>query len=716
MFTLTASNCQTLRGVIDSADASIFSVDRQYRYTSFNPSHAAAMRALYGSEIRLGHTLLDFMTVIEDQENARRNLNRALAGEQVVEESYSGEELRLRQYLQVSYNPVKTDEGIVGVAVLAQDMTAHKRADDALRQQNRELRAIANCNAVLMRAEDEQALLEGICHIVCDAAGYRMAWVGYAEHDDVKTIRPVAWAGVEDGYLARARISWADTEWGRGPSGTAIRSGESACVQDFATDPMAAPWRESALQRGYRSSISLPLKNENAITFGILTVYSTEPNFFTLDERRLLEDLAADMAFGIRILRARIERKRVDNALLFVAQRGWQAGGEDFFNALAQFLGEQLDMDYVLIDRIDEEPGMAETVALYAKGSIAPNMRYALKGTPCENVMGRRLCVYPHGIQQLFPEDALLPGMGAESYIGIPLWDSTGLPIGLLAVMGTKPLPDDAPVTHLLQLVATRAAAELERRRAEEHDRRLNQELEQRVADRTAELERANKELEAFSYSVSHDLRAPLRAIDGFSQILLEDYADRLDEEGTKLLNVVRGNTNRMGRLIDDILSFSHTGKGELTRSDIDMAKLARDVFEELSAAIADGKVQLEIDPLPHVRGDSAMMRQVFANLLSNAIKYSRVKENPRIKVGGSLDGNEAIYYVKDNGVGFDMLYVDKLFGVFERLHRVTDFEGTGVGLAIVKRVVTRHGGRVWAEGKVNDGATFYFALPTRKA
>jgi PAS domain S-box-containing protein len=161
------------------------------------------------------------------------------------------------------------------------------------------------------------------------------------------------------------------------------------------------------------------------------------------------------------------ERKRVEEALVFVAQRGWQTGAENFFAALAQFLGEKLDMDYALIDRIGENPELAETVALYAKGALAPNLRYALKGTPCENVMGRRLCVYREGIQQLFPEDPLLPQMGAESYIGIPLWDSAGQPIGLIAVMSRKPLPDAAPVTQLLQLVATRAAAELERERSD---------------------------------------------------------------------------------------------------------------------------------------------------------------------------------------------------------------------------------------------------------
>ncbi|HOU15074.1 MAG TPA: PAS domain S-box protein [Anaerolineae bacterium] len=307
----------TLRGIIDSANALIFSVDRQYRYTSFNQGHAAIMKALYGAEIEIGHSLLDYMTVQEDRETAQGNLDRALAGEPLVEEAYSGEELRSRRYFRVSHSPIKDEAGmIIGVAVLAQDMTERKLAEEALHRSNRELRAISNCNQVLLRAVDEQTLLNEICRIVCDEAGYRMAWVGYAENDEVRTIRPVAWAGVEGGYLEQARLTWSGTERGRGPAGMAIRTGEITYTQDFTTDPRMAPWRESALQRGYRSSITLPLKDENARTFGIFNIYASNPNAFTSDEIQLLAELAGDLAFGINTLRTRAERKRAEEALI----------------------------------------------------------------------------------------------------------------------------------------------------------------------------------------------------------------------------------------------------------------------------------------------------------------------------------------------------------------------------------------------------------------
>ena len=240
----------------------------------------------------------------------------------------------------------------------------------------------------------------------------------------------------------------------------------------------------------------------------------------------------------------------------------------------------------------------------------------------------------------------------------------------------------------------------------------LKNDLENRVSARTAELEDANKELEAFSYSVSHDLRTPLRAIDGFSRMLLEDYAGKLDDEGKRMLHVVRDNTSRMSRLIDDILRFSRVGRIGISHAEIDMEELVHEVLDELKETIAGRKLQINLGSLPHAMGDRTMMHQVMENLLSNAIKFSSKKEDARIDIGASIEDKKVIYHVKDNGAGFDMQYVDKLFGVFQRLHGIDEFEGTGIGLAIVKRIISRHGGTVWAEGEVGKGAAFYFSIP----
>jgi signal transduction histidine kinase len=234
-----------------------------------------------------------------------------------------------------------------------------------------------------------------------------------------------------------------------------------------------------------------------------------------------------------------------------------------------------------------------------------------------------------------------------------------------------------------------------------------------RAQARTAELAAVNRELDAFSYSVSHDLRAPLRAIDGYSRMIEEDYGDRLDEEGRRLLAVVRGSSQKMGMLIDDLLGFSRVGRGELARAHVDMAALVREVRQELGEATP---AEVELAVMPDVFGDRALLKQVWANLVHNALKYSGKRERPRVEIGGRSDGTETIYWVRDNGVGFDMKYYDKLFGVFQRLHGAEEFPGTGIGLAIVQRVVTRHGGRVWGEGKTGEGAAFYFALPVAGA
>ncbi len=241
--------------------------------------------------------------------------------------------------------------------------------------------------------------------------------------------------------------------------------------------------------------------------------------------------------------------------------------------------------------------------------------------------------------------------------------------------------------------------------------RQLNQ-LNRDLENSAIQLHEANEELEAFAYSVSHDLRVPLRAIDGFSRILMEDYGDSLDEEGNRLISIVRDNTEKMGDLIDDILLLSRVGRQKMKGFEIDMEYLVRNVWEDLRPDWDGKEIELIIDELPNAQGDRILMAQVFQNLLSNSIKFTRNKNPALIEVGAQNYKDEIIYYVKDNGAGFDMKYIDKLFGLFQRLHTAEEFEGTGVGLSIVQRIIKRHGGQVWGEGEPFKGATIYFTLP----
>ena len=457
--------------------------------------------------------------------------------------------------IELMLSPLESAEGVLVTAAI-RDISKRKAAEELLRRAERALKALGRGGNALVRATDERQLLKEMCGVIVETGGYVMASIGFAEHDEAKTVRPVEWAGDEAGYLEKAQISWADTERGQGPTGTAIRTGKPQVNRNFATNPQLALLRAEALERGYASSLALPLKVDSGI-FGALTIYASEPDAFDGDELRLLIELADDLSYGINALRAEKE-----------------------------------------------------------------------------------LCKHRD---------------------------------------------------HLEELVAERTAG---------------------LAAANAKLDMANKELETFAYSVSHDLRAPLRAVEGFSRILLEDYADKLDAEGQRVLNVVRDSTVKMDQMISDILAFSRVGRTDMATASIDMEGLVRATIKDLETVTAGRKVSFEVGALPQARGDAAMMQRVWANLLENAVKYTGPKPEARIEIGATAGQGETVYFVRDNGIGFDMKYVDRLFGVFQRLHGA-EFGGTGIGLAIVKRIVTRHGGRVWAEGKPSEGATFYFALPT---
>ena len=330
------------------------------------------------------------------------------------------------------------------------------------------------------------------------------------------------------------------------------------------------------------------------------------------------------------------------------------------------------------------------------------------------------LCARPErGPMALFTS-ADLGGMIARRLFFV----AVGFPIllGLVVIAGVKaglydPAFESALYTLLVITVflfAVLAAArsldriDAERKRAEDAVNRLNEDLDRRAT----ELEAANKELEAFSYSVSHDLRAPLRAIDGFSRILMEEYAPQLAPEAQRYLKLVRDNTRQMGNLVDDLLAFSRLSRQPLRKQSVKTTALIHQALDELRVDVNGRQVEFKVTEMPKCQADPNLLKQVWINLLSNALKYTRKREVARIEIGWKKENDEQVFFVKDNGVGFDIQYVHKLFGIFQRLHRAEDYEGTGVGLAIVHRIVHRHGGRVWAEGQVDGGAAFYFSLP----
>lgn len=405
-------------------------------------------------------------------------------------------------------------------------------------------------------------------------------------------------------------------------------------------------------------------------------------------------------------------RKHVESAMRALAVSAPRAGTDDFFFDCVKNLAGVYGAHFAFISLLQENKKAVRTLAVWAGDSFIDNFDYNLEGTPCNDVLNCSKELIPTGASTLYHEDKMLVQMGVDSYFGVPLLTSSGEILGLVAVMDVKPMELSEWTAPILRMFATRIAVELEKRAANQALRQLNQSLEQRVAERTAELEALNKELESFSYSVSHDLRAPLRTIDGFSQALIEDFGDQLDDTALDYLQRVRSGSRRMGQLIDDMLGLARVTRRKLHRIQVNLSAMAQEVVKQLRESDPERQIQLDIETDLLAHGDPDLLRIALVNLFHNAWKYTARQPSPQIGFRRHANGKKATFVVSDNGVGFDMKHADRLFTAFQRLHAESEFPGSGIGLATVARVIQRHGGRVWAESAPDKGARFYFTLP----
>lgn len=405
------------------------------------------------------------------------------------------------------------------------------------------------------------------------------------------------------------------------------------------------------------------------------------------------------------------EQKQAQSVMEFLARTSSADDSDDLFQRCVRNLAQAYGARHAFIGIVHNSGEAVRTLAVWSDDDFAPNFDYRLEGTPCKDILDLRKELIPRDAARLYPEDTMLAQMGIDSYYGTPLVSSSGQVRGIITVMDTKPMLLTRWTAPLLGVFASRVAAELERKAVTDRLRELNASLEQRVMQRTAELEAANQELKAFSYSVSHDLRAPLRAIDGFSRALLEDCADLLDTTGKDYLQRVRNSAQHMGTLIDDMLKLSRVTQAALQPERVDLGSMAHAIIAQLRRQDPAREVRVDIAPGLQAMGDPGLLQVMLENLLGNAWKYTGRTAAAQIVFDVFQQGDEPVFRVSDNGAGFDPKYADKLFGAFQRLHRREEFEGTGIGLATVRRIVHRHGGRVWAEAEPDRGARFYFTL-----
>jgi len=600
-------------------------------------------------------------------------------------------DLRMRRldgawrWMQVRSSPSRQPDGSILWAGVQTDITERTEYCREITRLNRLHSALSQINRALVQTRSREELFQKVTRALVEFGKFKMVWIGELDPAS-QEIKVVAHLGDDCGYLKGVRIFADDRPEGLGPSGTAVREGRPYICNDFLHDPRTLPWRETAVTPGWRSSAAFPISQAGRIC-GALTIYDLEPNFFGEREVALLEETARSLSFGldhleqqrlhlesVAALRDTEAQLRLSVAASNVGLWEWDlVGNEVFFSPEWKGLIGYSD---------DEIPHRLEQwQSRIHPDDLAPTLA-TLRGY-LETAVEKVSLEY-----RLRHKDGSYRWIVAQAQI---FRDAAGKPLRLLGC--------HIDITG--------------RKQAEEKVHKLNEELEERVRERTAELETVNRELETFSYSVSHDLKAPLRGIDGYSQLLENEYHDRLDDEGRLFIRNVRASAAQMHQLIEDLLSYSRMERRSLLGTEVDLPALVRCVVDERSAEMEKAGTRLSLEvPCLTVRADRDGLAMVLRNLLENALKFSGDVPSPALEIGARSEEGRAVLWVRDNGIGFDMKFHDRIFEIFQRLQRSESYPGTGIGLALVRKAMQRMGGRAWAESVPGEGATFFLEIP----
>jgi PAS domain S-box-containing protein len=682
----------------------------------------------------------------------------ALTGEPVHFEDYSP--LLERHYEVFAYRPLPNK-----FAVLFMDITERIKAEERIAKLTRLYIVLSLANETIVRTDDEGSLYSEVCRIVAEAGGFPLVWIGLV---DGRRITPAAWFGPESDYLKDIRVEIAG-ELGKGPSGTSIRENRSVVNDDFSTNEAAAPWRESAKRHGFCASASFPLRRQGQV-IGALTIYAAETKAFDAEQVGLLESLSSDISFALETFEQEKRRSEAEEAL-----RETRDYLDKLLNyANAPVIVWDPDMRITLFNKAFEKlTGYSSRVVIGRKLAILfpreskkqslESIARASKGEYWEAVeipirrkdgevrialwnsanitasdgmtvaatiaQGQDITERKHAEEEIerlsrFPKEDPNPVIRVSSD-GILLYANNASDdlIRSWGIQCGDPIPDRWRET-VDEVLKTGNNIHREAESAEKvynlvfafipgavYVNIYGLDITERKKAEEAVL-KTNKELEQFAYVASHDLQEPLRSVNSFTDLLARRYKDQLDERANEYIGFIVSGASRMQQLIQDLLSFSRAGRVNIERSLINCNTIVDRISSNMKESREESGAEITRDDLPVLFANDTSLTQLFQNLITNAVKFHREGIPPRVHVSAQKMDNEWLFSVKDNGIGINRKYFDKLFVIFQRLHARDEYPGTGIGLAICKKIVESYGGRIWVESKEGEGSTFYFTFP----